>query len=67
MWQTVGMRAPVCLFCGSPNPKPLSDDEWNEVIGWAEDYQVGQHVRAAIERRRHGGTAEDHAGEPGEG
>ena len=48
---TVGMRAPVCVVCGSPNPRPLSEDEWAQVIDWAEHYGVGRHVQAAIETR----------------
>lgn len=45
------MRAPVCVVCGSPNPRPLSEDEWAQVIDWAEHYGVGRHVQAAIETR----------------
>jgi hypothetical protein len=53
------MRTPVCIFCGSPNPRPLSEDEWLNLIDWANHYNVGARVRAAIEERaealRHGG------------
>lgn len=49
---TVGMRAPVCIFCGSPNPRPLTEAEWREVIGWANHHQVGSKVRAAIEQHQ---------------
>lgn len=35
-WFTVyGMpttRSPVCVRCGATNPRPLSEDEWDEVI-----------------------------------
>jgi len=51
MLGTVGMRAPVCVDCGSPNPKPLTDDEWAQVIDWARNHYVGDHVRTAIEAR----------------
>ena len=48
---TVGMRTPVCTECGSPNPKPLSEFEWRDLIGWASQpgVNVGDHVRTAIE------------------
>ena len=46
---TVGLRTPVCIYCGSPNPKPLTDDEWRELIDWSRLQQVGSRVRAAIE------------------
>lgn len=55
-WRTapgfVGMRTPVCVYCGSPNPKPLSEDEWEYLIGWANERSVGHHVRAAIDRHQ---------------
>lgn len=51
-WRTVGLRTPVCLYCGSPNPRPLTDGEWADLIDWAEHYSVGDHVRAAIEARQ---------------
>lgn len=46
---TVGMRTPVCIDCGSPNPKPLTEDEWVQLIDWSRDHYVGDHVRTAIE------------------
>lgn len=48
---TVGMRTPVCVYCGSPNPVPLSDDEWAQIIDLASLRSVGDHVRTAIEER----------------
>lgn len=39
---TIGLRMPVCFYCGSPNPKPLTTEEWRELIAWW----------AEIERRR---------------
>ena len=47
---TVGMRTPVCSRCGSPNPKPLAEDEWVDLLDWATDHNVGDHVRTAIEQ-----------------
>ena len=67
-WRTafgaVGMRTPVCVYCGSPNPRPLADWEWEDLINWARERSVGDHVRTAIEGRaatdatiaRHEGT-----------
>jgi hypothetical protein len=49
---TVGIRSPVCVVCGSPNPRPLSADEWAELIDWAQHYNVGARVRAAISERQ---------------
>jgi hypothetical protein len=49
MPRTVGMRAPVCIYCGSPNPRPLTEAEWAEVIGWAEAYGTWPMIRKAIE------------------
>jgi hypothetical protein len=49
--RTIGIRAPVCIYCGSPNPRPLSEGEWATLIDWANHYNVGAHVRAAIEHR----------------
>jgi hypothetical protein len=48
---TVGLRAPVCIFCGSPRPKPLTDDEWSDLISFARDHYVGDFVRSAIEAK----------------
>jgi hypothetical protein len=46
---TVGMRTPVCVWCGSPNPRPLAGWEWRDLIDWVEHYdRAGKHVRAAI-------------------
>lgn len=46
------MRTPVCVYCGSPNPQPLSDWEWMRLMDWAQVHQVGNHVLAAIEARK---------------
>jgi hypothetical protein len=51
-WRTVGLRTPVCLYCGSANPRPLTEAEWADLIDWAEHYSVGDHVRVAIEARQ---------------
>jgi hypothetical protein len=49
---TVGLRTPVCVYCGSPNPRPLADWEWDDLIGWSQDHNVGDHARSAIEARQ---------------
>jgi len=46
---TVGLRTPVCVYCGSPNPRPLTDQEWGELLDWSRIASVGDHVRTAIE------------------
>ena len=49
---TVGVRAPVCTTCGSPNPKPLTEQEWAELMSWVRDgWGVGKFVRKAIRDR----------------
>jgi hypothetical protein len=48
---TVGLRTPVCVFCGSPNPRPLTEAEWRDLADWARDHSVGDHVRTALEAR----------------
>ncbi len=48
---TVGLRTPVCVYCGSANPRPLAEWEWEDLIGWSQDHNVGDHVRSAIEAR----------------
>lgn len=47
----VGYRAPVCVYCGSPNPRPLSEQEWKDLARLAGFHPVGDHVRTAIEER----------------
>jgi len=39
------------VFCGSPNPKPLTEREWGDLIDWARDHSIGDHVRTALEER----------------
>lgn len=57
---TVGMRTPVCVYCGSPNPRPLAEHEWAELADWATDHNVGKHAKAALDARS------ARAGPPGE-
>ena len=51
-FRTVGLRTPVCVYCGSPNPRPLSEGEWGDLLHWAADNSVGDHVRSAIEAHK---------------
>jgi hypothetical protein len=55
-WRTVGLRTPVCIFCGSPNPRPLTECEWSDLIDWSQDHGVGDYVRSAIEARAAAGV-----------
>lgn len=51
-WGTVGLRTPVCVYCGSPNPRPLTRWEWDDLIEWSKTgANMGEHVRTAIEAR----------------
>jgi hypothetical protein len=49
----VGLRSPVCTDCGAPNPRPLNDEEWAELLGWQEmtGRRFTGHVGAAIAAR----------------
>jgi hypothetical protein len=38
---TIGGRSPVCIYCGSPNPRPLTEDEWDEAIYMSYTYPSG--------------------------
>jgi hypothetical protein len=49
---TVGLRSPVCVCCGSPNPKPLTDEEWAALIDYASLGNPGRRIREAIEARQ---------------
>jgi uncharacterized protein YbaR (Trm112 family) len=50
---SVGLRSPVCTDCGAPNPRPLSQEEWEELAGWQQ--MTGRtfrgHVGAALTLR----------------
>jgi hypothetical protein len=51
----VGLRSPVCVDCGAPNPKPLSEEEWEELEGHQQ--MIGRtfrgHIGAALTLRAH--------------
>ncbi len=51
-WGTVGVRRPVCIYCGSPNPRPLTEWEWEDLIMWSQDHSLGDHVRSAVKARQ---------------
>jgi hypothetical protein len=47
------LRSPVCVRCGHPNPKPLSDDDWRALVDFNHHYPayVGLHVVTALRAR----------------
>jgi len=49
--RTIGLRTPVCIRCGSPNPRRLTESEWGDLIDWARDHSVSDHVRSALEAK----------------
>lgn len=44
------LRSPVCVRCGAPNPRPLSDEDLDELVRFNMSYPayVGQHVVNAL-------------------
>lgn len=44
------LRSPVCVRCGAPNPRPLTDDQWDQLEDFNAHYPayVGQHVVNAL-------------------
>jgi hypothetical protein len=57
----VGLRSPVCVSCGAPNPRPLSEHDWAELM-YYRDTVLGRPFRApdleeAIQAHREQETA----------
>jgi hypothetical protein len=50
----VGARSPVCTSCGSPNPKPLTEDEWEEVLYRSYHYAPNPFVVNALDEHAPG-------------
>lgn len=44
------LRSPVCVRCGAPNPRPLTDDELRQLEDFNRHYPsyVGGHVVAGL-------------------
>ena len=40
-----GYRSPVCVRCGAPNPRPLSQAEWDELITLRQDPEARRWMR----------------------
>lgn len=61
-WFTVygspGLRSPVCVRygCGGPNPRPLTEAEWDELIAYRDRFGPmfigGMETAIAAERQR---------------
>ncbi len=55
VWGAVGLRSPVCMRCAEPNPRPLADSEWAELVSIETAGTVGitfgGHLGAAIRAR----------------
>jgi len=49
----VGLRTPLCVRCGHPNPKPLNEQEWKELEAFADDnWRLGKHNEEALRVHR---------------
>lgn len=44
------LRSPVCVRCGAPNPRPLSEEDLGNLADFNHHYPayVGKHVVAAL-------------------
>jgi hypothetical protein len=49
LWGHVGFRSPVCVNCGHPNPRPLTDDQWDELIDYRDNLMKGPFYRQELE------------------
>lgn len=46
-----GDPTPVCIRCGAPRARPLTDAEWNELRAiFHSGYLTNSHVTAALSR-----------------
>jgi hypothetical protein len=62
-----GYRSPVCVRCGTPNPRPLTAAEWDELLQLRDDPGLRRWVTvwpdaraaftAALDARRTGAPA----------
>jgi hypothetical protein len=48
----VGVRAPVCVRCGHPNPKPLTEQDWEELEAHDRYRPIRGHVGEALAKHR---------------
>lgn len=55
-----GLRSPVCVRCGEPNPRPLTKDEWDALLqhrkvrGWPFADPIENAINAHVEESEHG-------------
>jgi hypothetical protein len=52
VWGRTGLRSPVCMNCGAPNPRPLSDTGWATLVSYLSRHAVPNDdlIRAVRER-----------------
>jgi hypothetical protein len=56
VYGAVRMRSPVCGRCGAPNPRPLSDDDWDALAAYVDSGgKLNPRTRAAL--AEHDGTS----------
>jgi hypothetical protein len=49
----VGLRTPRCIRCGTPNPKPLTNDEWAELEAFSDqNWRLGKYNEEALRVHR---------------
>jgi len=49
VWGHPGLRSPVCLHCGAPNPRPLTDQDWAGLIN-VRDQRGGPWPNRGLEQ-----------------
>jgi hypothetical protein len=49
-----GVRTPVCVRCGEPNPRKLSDAEWADLAYWRGHRYLSKPVEIALREHQVG-------------
>jgi hypothetical protein len=56
-----GLRSPACVRCGAPNPRKLTEEQWDELI-WFRDnvhtYPFADPIEKALDEHREEAVSE---------